>query len=332
MMSTLRRGTVAGAQHALDGYGESVRVADRYVIAEAVTRGGEGVIFRAFDERTTDQVALKVTRGDTQQERLRFLRARELATRIDHPNVAQLTDGGLLPDGRAFVVSKWIHGLSLERRDTKARLTLRDVLLVGRATALALAAVHAAGVLHRDVKPGNIIVPLEGDVLACDRALLSDFGLYLDLRERVSEGTARLRIGSTMGTALFQPPEQLLGRSLSEAADLYGLGATLFALVFMQAPMAEAPLAKVSKGSGAPAIYTGELVLRRLTQDVDIPVSPWIPDSFRELMGGLLRRNPNDRPQRAHRVADLIANIRLEVEGRVPVDASMTPDQCAVLE
>jgi DNA-binding beta-propeller fold protein YncE len=202
-----------------------------YRIEGLIARGGMGVVYRAIHLGLERPVALKVIArelADREGFRERFLRESRLAARLDHPSVVPIYDSREV-DGELVVVMRLIKGGDLRALiDREGPLTPHRALDLLAQVADALDAAHAAGIVHRDVKPHNILV--EGD-----RAYLSDFGLAKAFDESGSGGAA-----SVVGTAHYMSPEQWRGDSIGPAADVYSLGCVLYEAVTGIAPFARA--------------------------------------------------------------------------------------------
>lgn len=202
-----------------------------YRIEAQIARGGMGVVYRATHLGLERPVALKVIAGELAGEegfRQRFLRESRLAARLEHPAVVPIYDSREV-DGELIVAMRLVEGGDLRRLlDREGPLEpARAIALLGQ-VAEALDAAHAAGIVHRDVKPHNVLV--EGD-----RAFLSDFGLAKALGPSEAISGA-----SVVGTAEYMSPEQWRGDSIGPAADIYSLGCVLFEALTGVAPFARA--------------------------------------------------------------------------------------------
>ena len=181
-----------------------------------VGRGGMGVVVAAYDRSLEREVAIKVISLDQRDPRIRerFLREARAAAPLRDPGIVQVHD--IDPEGR-YIVMELVRGESLQARlDREARLPADEVVRIGRALADALGVAHAAGVVHRDVKPSNLLLGDDGEVK------LADFGVALFAD---SELTAP---GVQVGTPAYMAPEQLRGKVIDARADVYAAGATLF--------------------------------------------------------------------------------------------------------
>ncbi|HWM26018.1 MAG TPA: protein kinase [Chthoniobacterales bacterium] len=200
------------------------RIADHEILEE-IARGGMGVVYRAREPHSERVVALKCVlayQGDSDQALARFRREAETVARLDHPNIVPIYRIGETADGFPFFTMKYARGGSLLRKDRSFLKHPRQSVLLMAKVARAVQYAHEQGVLHRDLKPGNILLDGHGE------PLVSDFGLA-----RCEETSSRLtRSLASFGTPGYIAPEQADGPAarLTPAADIYSLGAILFEL------------------------------------------------------------------------------------------------------
>jgi DNA-binding beta-propeller fold protein YncE len=229
-----------------------------YRIDALIARGGMGVVYRATHLGLERPVALKVIARelvDHEGFRERFLRESRIAARLDHPAVVPIFDSREL-DGELIVAMRLVEGGDLRKLiDQRGPLPPTEALGLLAQVADALDAAHAAGIVHRDVKPHNILI--EGD-----RAFLSDFGLAKALGESGAPSTA-----SVVGTAQYMSPEQWRGSSIGPAADVYSLGCVLYEAL------------------------TGIVPYARLEDDTE----PEMPEGLAEVIKRAVSRDPADR-------------------------------------
>jgi YVTN family beta-propeller protein len=197
-----------------------------YQIQALLGRGGMGVVYLAEQTGPHRQVALKLllTQAATSEAfRERFLRESELAAAIDHPNVLPVYDAGET-DGVLWIAMRYVDGIDLAARLARqGPLAPQQALAIGGQVAGALDAAHTRGLVHRDVKPGNVLLAVEGG--AVTHAYLADFGLT----RRVSGGVRGLTVsGQVLGTIDYVAPEQVEGGQVDGRADQYSLGCVLF--------------------------------------------------------------------------------------------------------
>ncbi|QJY50538.1 serine/threonine protein kinase [Pseudonocardia broussonetiae] len=192
-------------------------MADRYELGPVVGTGGSAVVHRAWDRDRRAVVALKVLHvGGEVHDPRRHRREMDALTRVRHPGLVALHDGGV-DDGVPYLVLDLVDGPSLaERIALDGALDLDAVVALGARVAAALAAVHAAGIVHRDVKPANVLLDPDGT------PRLTDFGI-----SRALDATSVTQSGAVLGTAAYLAPEQVRGHEVTGAADVYALGLVL---------------------------------------------------------------------------------------------------------
>jgi serine/threonine protein kinase len=244
-------------------------------------------LFVGESERAGTLVALKVARDpqDEQHESLdmfrRFLQEYDIGQRIDNPAVVRLHDLGV-SDEHAWLVMEYFALGDLRRR-MRARLTPRDALRLAVAIARALATIHAAGVLHRDLKPGNIMLREDGSIALIDFGLSKDAALALDLTDT----------GAIFGTPHYMSPEQGHAEPVDERSDLYSLGVILFEMLTGEKPYrADNPMAIVYKHRKEPV--------------------PQLPPQFaavQPLLERLLAKAPGDRFASAQQAAEALQGM-----------------------
>jgi eukaryotic-like serine/threonine-protein kinase len=217
-------------------------LADRYRVERELGRGGMATVYLAHDLRHDRAVALKVLRPELAATlgAERFLREIRLTAQLDHPHILPLLDSGEA-DGMLYYVMPYIRGESLrDRLDRERQLSLEDALRITRETADALSYAHSLDIVHRDVKPENIL-------LTGTHARLADFGIARAVT--AAGGESLTATGTTMGTPIYMSPEQAAGeRDVDARADLYSLGCVLYEMLVGQPPYtgatAEAILAR----------------------------------------------------------------------------------------
>jgi hypothetical protein len=198
-----------------------VRVLGRYRLQHRLGAGGFGVVWMARDEHLGRAVAVKRIPMHDAASATRAEREGLAAARLGHPGIVALFEAGR-DAGAVYLVSELVRGSSLADLIAQGALSDRDVLLIGIALCDALAHAHSRGVVHRDVKPGNVLVPESAHDLA-GVAKLTDFGVA-----RMTGDEALTRTGDVVGTLAYMAPEQAAGRTAGAPADLYGLGLVLY--------------------------------------------------------------------------------------------------------
>jgi len=205
-----------------------------YTVESEIGRGGMGVVFHARDERLKRQVAIKVLPPELafrEEIRLRFLREAETAARLSHPHIVPIHSVGEGPDGLVYFVMAYIDGEPLSARlKRKGRLAAEESRRIMMETADALGAAHAVGIIHRDVKPDNIL--LEG---SRGRVMVTDFGIAKALSS--SGGVGLTGTGVAIGTPHYMSPEQAAGdREIDGRSDLYSLGVVGYQMLSGELP------------------------------------------------------------------------------------------------
>ncbi|WP_437573977.1 serine/threonine-protein kinase [Sorangium sp. So ce887] len=220
--------------HDLAGEGPGIPIAvvpraGEYLLDGVIAEGGFGVVYRAVHGTSGAPAAVKIMHAELISRIdvvLRFQREVDAIGRIRHPNVVEILDVGRLGDGRPYYAMELLQGRSLEQHlFSRGRVPADEALAILDPLCSALAAVHALGIIHRDVKPSNVILCEEGGGL---RVVLLDFGIAKLL------GTTDLSLTSSrhvVGTPAFMSPEQLLNRPVDMRTDVYALGALLYTMV-----------------------------------------------------------------------------------------------------
>lgn len=214
-------------------------MADRYRVERKLGEGGMGLVYLAKHEALHKTVALKVLVTSTRLQResvARFEREAIAAANLKHPNIAEATDFGQLPDGGLYLVMEYVEGTTLrELLDQKGKLEPHRALSILHQVGAALAAAHARDVVHRDLKPANIIVSGTPE----DPTLkVIDFGIA-KLRSETfggGGGTGLTQTGTVFGTPEYMSPEQVMGQEVDARADQYALGVLAFELLTGKPP------------------------------------------------------------------------------------------------
>ena len=273
--------TIAGRG---DGPGSLVvgeRFAGRYDIQEVLGSGGMGVVYRAFDREVGEAVAIKALRPDlggidaTLLER--FKQELRLARRITHRNVVRTYDIGEV-DGVYYITMELVRGTTVATLIREAgRLDVPATLTIGKQVCRALEVAHEEGIIHRDVKPQNLLVDPSGFLK------VMDFGIARLAEHRSDPGQALTAAGVVVGTPQYMAPEQLFGEAVDGRADLYATGAVLFECVTGR-PVFEAPSLVM-------------LLARHLGDTAPNPrsLNPDVPDSLSAVILRALARRPDDR-------------------------------------
>ncbi len=285
--SRLRRGAGTGAPAALP----QRTAIGRYQLEKALGKGAMGIVYRGRDGQTGRTVAIKTMAlaqefdaDELADVKQRFFREAETVGRLDHPNIVALYEAGEEQD-LAYIAMEFLPGGDLVpwcRPET--RLPLATVLSIGIRVADALDYAHGRQVVHRDVKPANIMYAVDGDQLK-----VTDFGIA-----RITDAS-RTRTGMVLGTPSYMSPEQLAGKKIDGRSDIYSLGVTLYQLCCGQLPFSGASLAQLMyKIANEPA------------PDI-CGIEPALPP---EVAAVIAKAMAKDIGQRYQRAADLAADLR----------------------
>ena len=193
-----------------------------YRIVRLLGRGGMGVVYLARDSRLGRSVALKLLprrRSEDDLAKRRFTDEAKAASALDHPHIAPIYEMGEAPDGRLYIAMAYCEGETLRERIARGPLPIDDALTLARQIVDGLAAAHAAGIVHRDIKPGNVIVNPNGS------ARIVDFGVAR------TAGDALTQPGATLGTIAYMSPEQTFGERVDPRTDLWSVGVTLYEML-----------------------------------------------------------------------------------------------------
>jgi serine/threonine protein kinase len=260
----------------------SERFAARYELGPLLGSGGMGEVRRAHDTVLDRDVAIKLLSPALVQDdalRQRFTREARLVARLSHPGIVTVFDAGIEGD-RPYIVMELVDGSTLADELRSGSLPPQRVAAIGHDVALTLAYAHAERLLHRDVKPANILLPRAGG------AKLGDFGIALS-----EEATRLTQAGTLLGTAAYLAPEQLAGEEATAASDVYALGACLYQALAGRLPRDDSSLAALA--SDAPVTPVREL-------------APGVPDWLEELVMHCLARRPEFRPSAAELARALV--------------------------
>jgi eukaryotic-like serine/threonine-protein kinase len=261
-------------------------LAGRYELGEVVGQGGMAVVYRATDRTLGREVALKVLReqyADDPEFVERFEREARSAARLAHPNVVDIYDVGS-DDATHYIVMELVDGDSLKSLVRRAgALPPALVIRFGREVAAALEYAHRRGLIHRDVKPQNVLVDADG------HAKLTDFGIA-----RAAETVSLTQTGTVLGTAQYMSPEQARGQQLGPASDIYSLGVVLYELATGRLPFeGQSPLA----------------VALRHVQDEPTPprrLNPSLPPALELVVLRAMAKDPADRYASAAELAEAL--------------------------
>jgi serine/threonine protein kinase/Flp pilus assembly protein TadD len=273
----------------------------RFEISERLGEGGMGVVYRARDTFLKRDVALKRIKpglAEDPEVRARFLRECRAAAAINHPNVATIYEAGECDGGSIYLASELIRGESLVRHLRRGRLSFEEQLDLAVQLTQGLAAAHEAGIVHRDIKPGNVMVTDDR------RIKILDFGLARlnQPLEHQADGDGdtltRTRPGHFLGTPAYMSPEQVTGAEVDATSDVFSCGCVLYEMTSGRAPF-----------SGDSVSETVRRILSEDPPDLD-RIAEDAPEGFVEIIGKALAKNPNDRFANASEMAKALTAIR----------------------
>lgn len=284
----------------------------RYEVEARIARGGMATVYRALDRRLDRTVALKVMHphlADSPDFVARFRREARAAARLTHPGVVAIYDQGHADDA-SYLTMQYVDGPNL-----RTALQQAGALPLGRALEVlagvldALGCAHRAGLVHRDVKPENVLLAAGG------RAMVTDFGLARAITEATAAAT-----GQVLGTVAYLAPEIVTSGTADARADVYAAGVMLFELITGAQP------------------FTGDAPIRIAFQHVNDPVprpssrEPWLPAEVDELVAALTRKDPGERPVDADQALELVRRAQslldpADLARRADVAPAAEPDE-----
>ena len=288
-------------------------LAGRFELGDAIGRGGSAVVHRARDRQTGETVAVKLVDPDA-LGRERFAREASALRALTAPGIVRYVAHGADRD-RLYLVEEWLPGHSLRAQLAGDGVTAGEAVRVARDAAAALAAAHAAGIVHRDIKPEHLWLtrapgaPAPGDRDALGRVTLIDFGIARGVRDPRVTAT-----GAAVGTPGYMAPEQACGeRAIDPRTDVFALGAVLFEALTGTAAFV---------GRSDSAVRAKVLVAR---PPALAPRCPEAPPALVALVDAMLAKQPADRPRDAAAVVDALAAIALAAGPRRRVATVESP-------
>jgi serine/threonine protein kinase/Leucine-rich repeat (LRR) protein len=300
--------TVVAPRNAAAGADVPRSIGD-YLVVQKIGEGGMGAVYLAEDPKLHRKAAIKTmkpTLAANPADRERFLREARAAAAIEHDNIVPIWGVGEAADGTPFIAMPFLQGEMLHDRLKREPVAPLGLLVkVAREVADGLAAAHTKGLIHRDIKPGNIW--LEGDLSSKQRgeqirrSKILDFGLAKPVDQDDVQITAS---GAILGTPAYMAPEQARGEKVDHRADLFSLGVMLYRMATGKLPF---------KGPSAMA------VLIALTTETPTPVrelAPNLPPALATLIERLMSKDPANRPQSAAEVAALVREIAKDLQAK----------------
>lgn len=275
-----------------------------FEILEQAGAGGMGTVYRARDRQTGAPLAVKVLR-DVTNDITRFALESEILARLRHPSIVEYRHHGLTKEGYPYLAMEWVDGESLEQKLLEGgNLSVEETLRVARTVAEALSVAHAEGVIHRDLKPTNILLTKENQAVK-----LVDFGIA-----RSEDTTGLTATGQALGTPGYMAPEQARGLPVDERADLFSLGCVMFRCLGGRRPFGGSDLMQ----------FATNLALHEAPRLREI--APHTPIGVESLVAKLLQKDPKSRPESAIEVRKMIDRILNEEDATRPKETERAPD------
>jgi len=268
-----------------------------YKILSKLGEGGMGVVYKAEDLTLGRTVALKFLPPDsvaTEDDRTRLVHEARAAAALLHPNICPVYEIAEA-EGRMFISMAYIEGRSLKERLADGPLPLEEALAIARHVGEGLASAHAKGIIHRDIKPGNVMLLPDG------RPILMDFGLA-----KVAGTTKLTRTGTTMGTVAYMSPEQVHGKEADHRSDIWALGVVLYEMVSGKVPFG--------------GEYEAALLYSILNEDPEPLAGEGkdIPEGLDGIIAKALAKDPAKRYQRAE---ELVADVQVLAQDNAALPA-----------
>jgi WD40 repeat protein/serine/threonine protein kinase len=279
-----------------------------YRIESLLGWGGMSVVYLAEDLRLKRRVALKLLAASVAEDesfRDRFLRESELAASIDHPNIIPIYEAGTTED-LLFIAMRYVEGRDLKERLQRGRLDAADAIGILAQVASALDAAHARGLVHRDVKPSNVLLDTGARPDGSDHVYLADFGLT----KRISEETGIGDDDHLLGTIDYVAPEQIAGEEIDGRADVYSLGCVLYECLVGQPPF--------------PRDSDLAVVFAHLEEELPAPSAarPELPSALDDVIARALAKDPEQRYASCREFARAALVIAVDEASRRLVDVA----------
>ena len=292
-------------------------VLGHYRILRELGRGGMGIVYLAADTRLEREVALKVlsatSDADSEASR-RFLREAKVASAVTHPNIVPVYDVGETREC-LYIAMEYVAGETLSKRLSGGRLSVEQCIRIGRQMSEALDAAHARGIIHRDIKPGNVMLAPEGHVKVLDFGLARRETIPAAEKEGVATQTLITQEHRIVGTLSYMSPEQLAGRRVDARSDIFSLGATLYEALTGRRPF---------DGGSTP-----EVIGRILHAEPEalVNLNAEVPPQLDLVIRKCLEKDPARRYQTARELRIDLENLERGIPGGSLVSQDVRPQQ-----
>src|SRR5262245_31341569 len=263
-----------------------------------------GVVYKALDLRLDRLVALKflaAQRGAPEEQKRRFIREAKAASSLDHPNICTIFEIGETEDGALFIAMALYKGETLRERLERGALPLDEAIEIAGQIAAGLARAHEQGIVHRDVKPANVILTADGQVK------LLDFGVA-----KLADQSRLTRAGMAMGTTAYISPEQFFGEAAGPSADIWSLGVMLYQLVTGRLPFEAAAEKEMA---------------RAIVEQEPRPLAALragLPPALQRIVTRALAKRPADRYARMEALRSDLVSLAAELGSPAAADEDRT--------
>jgi len=286
-----------------------------YKITHKLGAGGQGTVYKATDQKLGRTVVLKILPAELTVKETnlkRFEREARLASSLDHPNICTIFDMDQA-NGLHFIAMQYVEGKNVRQLCNGRPLELDSALRIAIQTADALAAAHARGIIHRDIKSGNVMVTDSGQVK------ILDFGLakLLDENEAATAGihqTELTEVGVPYGTATYAAPEQARGDRVDARADIFSTGVLLYEMLTGTWPF-----------RGKTALEVRYAVIHEQPKPVAELRPGAMPARLQQILDRTLQKEPRDRYQKIEELRDELRKVLMEVTSGAPMDLAAAP-------
>lgn len=262
------------------------QIVSHYKIIDQMGKGGQGVVYKARDLTLDRLVAVKFVSQDLSCEdnaKTRILREARTASALDHPNICTIYEIDETPDGQMYIVMAYYEGETLRQRLRRETPGVEEVIDIAAQTASGLTKVHETGIVHRDIKPGNIFITRDG------RVKIIDFGLA-----KIAGQRDVIKTNSTVGAVVYMSPEQVRGENIDHRTDIWSLGVVLYQMLAGRVPFIG--------GYDAAVVYS-------ILNEAPMPLSQLCPEAPHELVMAVEKAMAKNLDERFQDMASLFGQL-----------------------